>query len=392
MRLLVRVPESGRRVTDGFGWRRIASLVIAVAAAVGNAGFAPPAGGAVGGQTLARVWPIGANTLWAFTEAQTGATAGAQGLELTTDGGKRWTNVAPSDCLIGSVFALSQTRAWLTCGNTAKAFIESTGDGGRHWAHTGVLPVPAGNCSLQFASPEVGWCTVMDGAAGSMVVAIYRTGDGGTSWKRIFTNFSQVAKPKVPAGSLPFMCDKDIEFASPTRGWALFACNGGLAPLYETFDGGVSWVCRGVARPPGSLDAGSYFQPKVQQFGKVAVVGLQVGAHTVVYASTDGAATFHPVVIPGTPRYWTVDTVSATSWRLVAGNHVLATDNGAKSWSWSTSNVKFNLLGGYGSPTPPAVDFATLRIGWVVETSSIWRTTDGGHEWLKVAVPGTGKA
>jgi photosystem II stability/assembly factor-like uncharacterized protein len=225
-----------------------------------------------------------------------------------------------------------------------------------------------------------------------MVITIYRTGDGGTSWKRVFTNVSQVTNSRVPAGSLPFYCDKDIEFVSAARGWALFGCAGGLAPLYETFDGGATWVRRGVALPPGSLDAGSFFQPKVQQFGKVAVVGLEVGSHTVVYVSTDGAVTFDPVAIPGAPRYWIVDAVSATTWRLVAGNHVLATDNGGKSWSTLTTNVKFNLFGGYGSPTPHAVDFGTGQIGWVVETSSIWRTTDGGHQWSRVSVPGIGKA
>ena len=233
---------------------------------------------------------------------------------------------------------------------------------------------------------------MMDGAAGSMVITIYRTGDGGRTWKMVSSNLSQVTNSKVLAGSLPFMCDKDIEFASPTRGWALFACNGGLAPLYETFDGGATWARRSVALPPGSLDAGSYFQPKVQQFGKVAVVGLEVGSHTVVYVSTDGAVTFHPVAIPGAPRYWIVDAVSATTWRLVAGNHVLATDNGGTSWSTLTTNVRFNLFGGYGSPTPPAVDFGTGQIGWVVETTSIWRTTDGGHQWSRVAVPGTSGA
>lgn len=72
------------------------------------------AGVVVGGQTLAQVWPVGASTLWAFTDSAAAAPAGMQALELTTDGGKRWTNVAPSDCLINGGFALSPTRAWLT--------------------------------------------------------------------------------------------------------------------------------------------------------------------------------------------------------------------------------------------------------------------------------------
>lgn len=359
------------------------------------AGASSPEGGVienlatvVGGQSLVEAWPVGPNTVWAYTNGQTAATAGEQGLELTTDGGRNWTNVEPSDCLINAVFALSSTQAWVTCGNTPRQTIEATLNSGRVWSHVGPLPSP--QCQLQFAAVRVGWCTVTWGAAGSAPVLIYQTADGGGSWKKVFSNLAQFAASnlKTPAGSLPFGCDKEIEFTSPTTGWALFACNAGLAPLYETFDGGKMWVPRDVTAPTGQMgEAGSSFLPIVQQFGRVAVVGLDIGTSTDLYVSTDGATSFHPVALPGPPRSWTVDAVSAKTWRLVAGDHVLATDNAGRTWSNETSNVTFNLTWGYGSPSPPVVHFSSRDIGWIME-GVLWRTTDGGRHWAKTSIPG----
>ena len=347
---------------------------------------------AVGGQSLVEAWPVGPHTLWAYTDGQTTATAGEQGLQLTTDGGGTWSDVEPSDCLINAVFALSSTHAWVTCGNTARQTIESTSNAGRTWSHLGPLPSP--QCQLQFASSEVGWCTDTWGAAGSAPVVIYRSTDGGTSWKKVFSNFAQFAASdsKTPAGSLPFGCDKDIEFASVTRGWALFACNAGLASLYETFDGGKKWVSRHVTAPTGTGgEAGSSFLPTVQQFGRVAVVGLDDGTRTDLFVSTDGAASFHSMALPGPPRMWTVDAVSATTWRLLAGDHILATDNAGRTWLNETSSVTFDLTWGYGSPSSPVVYFTSRHIGWIIE-GALWRTIDGGRHWARTAIPGTNAA
>ena len=75
-------------------------------------------------------------------------------------------------------------------------------------------------------------------------------------------------------------------------------------------------------------------------------------------------------------------------WRLFDGDRILATDNGGQSWREITSDVGFKLYYTYDSPTPPVVDFVTDEVGWVVSTS-LWRTTDEGRTWRRLAVPGT---
>jgi hypothetical protein len=71
-------------------------------------------------------------------------------------------------------------------------------------------------------------------------VTLYRTQNRGTHWRVV----SRTVPGANPAGSLPFGCDKDIHFVSQSVGWAMFGCAGGIAPLYETLDGGATWIRR----------------------------------------------------------------------------------------------------------------------------------------------------
>ena len=53
------------------------------------------------------------------------------------------------------------------------------------------------------------------------------------------------------------------------------------------------------------------------------------------------------------------------------------------------SNVSFDIYYAYYDPTPPVVNFATSQVGWIVTSTSLWRTVNGGSTWREVAVPGT---
>jgi hypothetical protein len=371
-----------------------------------------------GGQVLQQAWTIGASVVWTWTHGED--TNSPQGIELTVNGGKTWADVTPrglrtqtGDRFITGFYALDASHAWVTYGGVAESdrqTIAETSDGGRRWSAVSHEPPSPWNgavapCSLDFVTPKDGWCEATPVVIYSYeAVYLYRTTDGGKRWKLAFR--TPLSGP-TPAGSLPLAGDKNIQFASRTTGWAVMDSYGKpTAPLYETLNGGRTWIKRAVADAPGQTDSGAAFagQPLVRG-GKGAVgytmTGLTSsgsasgpadggsGLKSVVYVTTDNGAAWHSVTPPGTRAGWVVDAITPVSWRLVQGDHILATDNAGRSWRTITSNVSFDIYYSYDDPTAPVVNFASSRVGWIVTSTSLWRTVNGGSIWRKVRVPGT---
>jgi photosystem II stability/assembly factor-like uncharacterized protein len=362
----------------------------------------------LGGQSLLQVVPFGSSTLWVTTANQAKPSGGGQGIELTTNAGRTWTDVTPPGLRvtggthwINGFFALSPTRAWLVYGGIEKGpqVIETTSDAGRHWSKvgvgTGVAVLPSTGCTLQLVTLRDGTCSEMLGAGGSMPIGIYRTANGGVSWHKIFQS-SPSTTSKTP-GSIPFACDKSIHFESATKGFVLFWCAGGGAVIYETINGGVTWSEQDVAQPsPNPLGGGGFIGPPVF-VGSKGAVPYGGGSYSAVFVTDDGGQSFHPVYPPGKPRPWAVDVISPSQWRLTYGKEILATNNGGTSWFTVTSNtVLTNNSVAKSAPPGGLVNFVSANDGWLTENqynpnSSLLRTTDGGRHWRTVAVPGTEK-
>ncbi len=362
-------------------------------------------------QSLQEAWVRGADTVWVFTQDEYGPAAGggAQGIKLSTDGGVRWSDVTPPGLSvqgakhwINGLFALNADDAWVWYGGLgaeAPQSVIATTDGGRKWRVLGPKPP---SCALDFVSVSHGWCAAIGAAAGSESVTLYRTIDGARSWQVV----SRTSPHSFSPAALPFGGDKNIEFTTANVGWAAFGTAAGVAPLYETENGGRRWIRRTVAVPPrdvgpppqagyGAMFAG---QPTINgRFGAVGyTVDQRVGTRTIVYRTTDAGSDWSPVVPPGPGKPWLVDTLTARSWRLVYGNRILVTDDAGRTWHTITTNHTFPaLFYSFGSPTPPVVVFPSDNIGWIVQqdpeasTNTLWRTTDGGHQWHQVDIPGT---
>ncbi len=383
-----------------------------------TAGTSAPASTA---QALEQVWTVGADTAWAWTQGET--TGSPQALELTTNGGKTWSNVTPpglakqtGDHFITGVYGLDASHAWVTYGSVNEGTpetITATADGGRHWTTVGKAPLPVFNgflynCSLDFVSPADGWClSTPVYMTGEEAAIIYRTTDGGEKWQLVLTTGTSTT---TPPGALPLAFDKNVQFSSPDLGWAVFGSAGPVTgPLYETINGGKTWLKRKVAAAPGELENGSGFSGQPVLAGGKGAVGYTIngggtspadatpadaapGEKSVVYVTTDDGAQWHAVTPPGKATGWLVDAITPESWRLVAGDRVLATDNAGKTWRTIKSDVTFSpLFYSYDDPTPPTVNFTSGGTGWVVDTtavsSTLWRTVNGGSTWHKVAVP-----
>lgn len=114
----------------------------------------------------------------------------------------------------------------------------ATNDGGRIWHDIGHLPV--GSVPLQSVDPTHGWCATSGVAAGSEVIGLYRTVDGGLHWREVSVTGSTTATP----GSLSFGCENAITFTRSTVGWVGLTCPGYVDHLYKTTDAGARWVDR----------------------------------------------------------------------------------------------------------------------------------------------------
>jgi photosystem II stability/assembly factor-like uncharacterized protein len=357
----------------------------------------------LGGQSLLQAVPFGSSTLWASTANEIKSTGGGQGIELTTNAGRSWTDVTPPGLnvtggthWINGFFALSPTRAWLVYGGIEKGpqVIETTVDAGRHWSKVGVgngvTALPQSGCTLQFVTLRDGTCSDLWGAGGSMPIGIYRTANGGVSWRKIFQ--STTSTTSNTPGSIPFGCDKSIHFESTTKGFVLFWCSGGTgAIIYETTDGGVTWAERNVTQPRVPIGGGGFTGPPVF-VGSKGAVPYGGGSYSAVFVTDNGGQSFHPVYPPGKPRQWSVDVISPSQWRLTYGKEILATNNAGTSWFIVTSNTVLRSDSyAKGAPTGGIVEFTTPNDGWLTENTAnslLLRTNDGGRKWNIVKVPG----
>ena len=354
------------------------------------------------GQSINRVVAFGPSTLWVFTANEVATSGGGQGIELTTNAGKTWTNVTPpklgvdgGDRWMGNFTALSPTSAWLTYGriDSGPQIIEATTNAGKTWSKVGVLP-PNG-CELQFVTLRDGTCTVLGGAAGSMLITIDRTADGGATWHLVYKNLPSTTSSN---GSIPFGCDKNIDFTSASKGFALFFCNGGSgANIEETLNGGLTWWERNVVQPSSVPEGGGGYTGPPVFSGADGAIPYSVGRDSEIYVTSDGGQSFHPVYPPGKLKQWSEDIVSPFVWRLTDGKEILGTNNGGRTWFTVGSDTVLQT-DEYSRSAPPGglVQFSTPSVGWLLENqydanSKLLRSGDGGHRWKEIIVPGTKK-
>lgn len=360
----------------------------------------PAAVNTVGQWAMSALRPAGTAGAWAWLSAYYNGAVPAtypEEVAFTTDGGRSWLDRTPPGLSHGTarqsiegLDALGTADAWVTygpLGSGSRLALMVTIDGGKHWARLGQLPSPY--CSLQMLTGAVGWCVATLEAMGSGPAVIYRTVDGGWHWALESRSPSPYSWGRGTPGALPFGCDKEVRFSTAAQGSAALVCAVGLSPIYGSTDAGRTWGKRNVE----PLPAGYGLTPGTPAMwasaptldGRLGAVGLSVeGTHdkSLVYRSSDAGATWWPVAPPGPPRDWSVDVVTATTWKLTAGTTVLTTTDAGHTWSTATSGLDLGPQDG----TP---DYVNADDGWrtPVEGTSLYRTTDGGKTWQRVSLP-----
>jgi photosystem II stability/assembly factor-like uncharacterized protein len=305
-------------------------------------------------------------------------------LDLTVDSGRSWADHLPSLLAtatssrdIVQLGAVGTDGVWLTygAGYDVPETLMVTTDRGLHWATLGRLP--SSHCSLGFLSETIGWCTVTVGYFAEQSIEVYRTTDGGRHWL-------PALRTPTYTGSFPHQpCGSTVTFTSPRVAWSGFACQFTASPLYESTDAGRTWE----RRPAGPLPAG--WQPAGGPgewlsgpvlSGAVGAFAAEDFSNVLVYHTTDGGATWEAVVPPGSPRWWAVDLVTATTWKLTSERTVLTTTDAGRSWRVATSHLYL--------PYQDEPQYVDAEDGWYIAAGAeLDHTTNGGRTWEPVRLP-----
>jgi len=269
-----------------------------------------------------------------------------------------------------------------------------TADGGQNWTTSAPFDVGQGGDFfapgvMQFTDLLHGWLLVHVGNGMSHdYVFLFSTVDGGKSWKRIVDPWMD---------NLDMSCAKTgLVFADANTGLVTGDCNG-LVPnsiyLYRTTDGGSTWK---PVRLPVSAKlpdmftnesnvCGSYTPGFVDQFGWLVVKCNTYGpgvAQSFLYTSANGGQTWSTRSLPAPVDFvqflpvGTADSRPGVGW-FAGGGRVYLSSDGGQTWQ------PLSGLGGEGQP-----DFIDQTTGWMVartgDSITLVHTADGGATWTQL--------
>ncbi|MEU5294166.1 WD40/YVTN/BNR-like repeat-containing protein [Streptomyces umbrinus] len=298
----------------------------------------------------------------------------------------RFTQTATSNTLI-TVDVVDRTAIWATGGGfqgaVGGAVVRSV-DGGRSWRDV----TPPGGAIEEFRDVEAidrdhALVLALNNQATGEPVRIYRTADGGATWRQVF----RAADPEAF-----FSC---MAFFDHRRGLAVGDAIGTKFPLLETVDGGRSWHPAPADGMPdtapgtGALATGTCLVTKGRHdawFGTTGVSGG--GDNPQVFHTRDGGRTW---TASETPLPGAATNIASLSFRnlrdgLAAGGNfdprnnidvgaVARTSDGGATWALGGTPTGFKN----GVTWIPGHRNTAIAVG--PDGSDV--TTDGGRTWSR---------
>lgn len=406
--------------------RRLAAVVILLAAACRATGPAAPSTVATSPSSLAAALPAApaggsSPTARAASPAPTPLPAGPDvplaGLNdpthgwavtggrllVTADAGATWRDATPpggfatadADRLLGVAFADAR-HGWVAINGAftspsdpsyGRVDIWRTSDGGRSWSRSRLPPArfhPFGeimaDVQFDFLDARSGFAFLSGNLAkGRNDSDLFWTADGGATWSA-----------DRPTGSGDVGNEGNVAFASATDGVIVNAYHG--SGVVATRDGGRTWAEATLAVPSGATGAQTFM-------GQPAFTGGRSGLMTVdvqndasgafwVYGTSDLGASWTAVSrVPA--GFMEVAFLDQQDWLSADGPEIAQTADAGKIWTRSPST---------GLPGPGSLLMADAQHGWALVSMAVcldfksdcqsrtglYSTADGGRSWAQL--------
>ena len=308
------------------------------------------------------------NVMWAATATR---------VLRSIDRGSHWTDISPTNEVgYGDFFALDDLHAWLVRSSfgSHQFTMFRTADGGVTWKSTQGSLAQGGLGSVTFVDALHGWSVLgLGAAAGSEAIAVFSSTDGGASWHQVARTGDPSTGAADPSG-LDFNCDKgSAVFGTPAVGLLPDDCAGGPPNIYRSTDGGSHWKLIPIA----GASPQSYFNDVVFLTAADVVMTGGEGSSLDLAVSHDAGLTWQVRPLYGAGS---VDFESVTAgWQL--GNPVEATSDGGTTWHpLKAPAPPFD-------PTTMALQNLGKGIAIAWSDSAAYRTNDGARTWRRVTPP-----
>ena len=288
----------------------------------------------------------------------------------------------PSPIALPTIAQLSAPSGTVVWALVAGQRLFRSSDRGDTWVERTIPPGLGANLEVSFADDTNGLVLSAGSAATQcqiQTVSIWKTADGAASWQQV-----------AATGIADAMCKSGLASADATH--ALFtAWSPNAAPvIYRTADGGQTWkASTPLPDPPGftTRGAGAVLHPgRPRAFVSIVLVDAQAGGqqNTYVFRSVDSGASWTYASTAGISGD-TVAFVTPSRWLQLSapGQTKETTDTGA---TWHTYASDYSQAAG----NAPDVVFGDATVGYATVRGAIQRTIDGGAHWTAIKTPGTG--
>ncbi|MFM1944394.1 MAG: hypothetical protein RI897_3376 [Verrucomicrobiota bacterium] len=303
-----------------------------------------------GGQSwtpITQSFGIGENaTAVHFTSALEGWLITTTQIWSTTDGGDNWVSEVAFGLPDGrALSAIDFHNPARLCVAGFAGVVYTSSDAGANWIH-GTPGVRQSWTDGSFVSTQVGWIV---GDQGS----IYKTTDSGLSWVQ------QSLPDNFTSGF------HSVQFLDEQTGWVI----GATGRIYATTDGGTTWT-RQTSGSTRTLRSVFFLNPQV---------GWVVGDSGTLLHTVNGGQDWSPQVSGVTTGLRAVQFLDEnTGWVVGLSSTVLHTSNGGQDWVQPDNSPTGNLN---------ALHFLDDQTGWAVGVGTIYRTTNGGADWMLTLFP-----